>query len=51
VQRLDKVDAHLTIFEPGFNPDKIGENLVRWRAKLFKHGEPGRLIIDALRRT
>ena len=43
VQQLDHVDACLTIFEPGFDPQK--------RVKLFRQGELGRLIIDALRRA
>jgi hypothetical protein len=51
VQQLDHVDACLTIFEPGFDPEKIGKKLVRKRVKLYKQGELGRLIIDALRRA
>ena len=51
VQQLDHVDACLTIFEPGFDPDKIRKKLIRKRVKLFKQGELGRLIIDALRRA
>ena len=51
VQQLDHVDACLTIFQPGFDVAKIGTKLVRKRVKLFKQGELGRLIIDALRRA
>lgn len=39
------------LFEPGFDPDKIGKKLVRKRVKLFRQGGLGRLIIDALRRA
>jgi len=49
--QLDHVDACLTIFEPGFDPAKIGQKLVHRRVKLFRQGELGRLIIDALRRA
>jgi hypothetical protein len=51
VQQLDHVDACLTIFEPGFDPAKIGLKRPRKRVKLFRQGELGRLIIDALRRA
>ena len=51
VQQLDHVDARVTIFEPGFDVAKIGKKLVHCRVKLFKQGELGRLIIDALRRA
>ena len=48
---LDHVDACLTLFEPGFDVDKIGAKRVRQRVKLFRQGELGRLIVDALRRA
>ena len=51
VSQLDHVDACLTIFEPGFDPNKIGLKRPRKRVKLFRQGELGRLIIDALRRA
>ena len=51
VSQLDHVDACLTIFEPGFDPDKIELKRPRKRVKLFRQGELGRLIIDALRRA
>ena len=51
VSQLDHVDACLTIFEPGFDPQKIGLKRPRKRVKLFRQGELGRLIIDALRRA
>jgi hypothetical protein len=50
-QQLDHVDACLTIFEPGFDVEAIGKKLVRRRVKLFRQGELGRLIVDALRRA
>ncbi|HWA69548.1 MAG TPA: hypothetical protein VG821_06920 [Rhizomicrobium sp.] len=50
VQQLDHVDACLTIFEPGFDTAKIGAKRPR-RVKLFRQGELGRLIVDALRRA
>ena len=51
VSQLDHVDACLTIFEPGFDPQKIGLKRPRKRVKLIRQGELGRLIIDALRRA
>ena len=51
VSQLDHVDACLTIFEPGFDIKAIGIKRPRKRVKLFRQGELGRLIIDALRRA
>jgi hypothetical protein len=48
VSQLDHVNACLTIFEPGFDPDKIGLKRPRTRVKLFRQRELGRPIIDAL---
>ena len=48
VSQLDHVDACLTIFEPGFDIKAIGIKRPRKRVKLFRQGELGRLIIDAL---
>ena len=49
--QLDHVDAFLTIFDPGFDVEAIGKKLVRKRVKLFRQGELGQLIRDALRRA
>jgi hypothetical protein len=49
--QLDHVDACLTIFEPGFDPQKIGLKRPRKRIKLFRQGDLGRLMVDALRRA
>jgi hypothetical protein len=51
VSQLDHVDACLTIFEPGFDIKAVGIKRPRKRVKLFRQGELGRLIIDALRRA
>jgi hypothetical protein len=51
VSQLDHVDACLTIFEPGFDVNALGIKRPRKRVKLFRQGELGRLIIDALRRA
>jgi hypothetical protein len=49
--QLDHVDACLTIFEPTGDPSTIPAKMVRKRVKLFRQGELGRLIVDALRRA
>jgi hypothetical protein len=49
--QLDHVDACLTIFEPGFDVNALGVKRPRKRVKLFRQGELGRLIVDALRRA
>jgi hypothetical protein len=51
VSQLDHVDACLTIFEPSGDPAAIPAKMVRKRVKLFRQGELGRLIVDALRRA
>jgi hypothetical protein len=51
VSQPDHVDACLNTFEPGFDPQKIGLKRPRKRVKLFRQGELGRLIIDALRQA
>ena len=48
VSQLDHVDACLTIFEPGVDVGALGIKRPRKRVKLFRQGELGRLIIDAL---
>ena len=50
-KQLEHVDACLTIFDPNCKPDSIGVKRPRVRVKLFKQGELGRLIVDALRRA
>jgi hypothetical protein len=51
VSQLDHVDACLNIFEPGFDPDKIGVKRPRKRIKLFRQGELSRHILNALRQA
>jgi hypothetical protein len=45
------VDATLRLLDPSIEPDAIPSKRFIRRVKLFKHGELGRLIIDALRRA
>ncbi|MFC2950702.1 hypothetical protein ACFOOP_02095 [Marinicaulis aureus] len=49
--QLAHVDATIAIFEPGFDVDSLPLKRPRKRVKLFKQGELGRLIFDALRRS
>jgi hypothetical protein len=49
--QLDHIDACLTIFEYQGDPAAIPAHRPRRRVKLFKQGELGRLILDALRRA
>jgi hypothetical protein len=49
--QLDHIDACLTIFEYEGDPAAIPKHLPRRRVKLFRQGELGRLIVDALRRA
>jgi hypothetical protein len=51
LKQLDHVDACLTIFEPGFDVDAIGIKRPRKRVKLYRQGELGRMILDALRKA
>jgi hypothetical protein len=51
VQQLDHIDACLTIFEYEGDPATIPNKRPRRRVKLFRQGELGRLIVDALRRA
>jgi len=45
------VDACIAIFDPTFDIASLGIRHPRKRVKLFRQGELGRLIIDALRRA
>jgi hypothetical protein len=49
--RLAHVDATIAIFEPGFDIGSLPLKRLCKRVKLFKQGELGRLIFDALRRA
>jgi hypothetical protein len=49
--QLSHLDATLAIFEPGADPSAIPNKRPQKRVKLFRQGELGRLIIDALRRA
>lgn len=51
VQQLDHIDACLTIFEYEGDPAAIPHKRLRRRVKLFRQGELGRMILDALRRA
>lgn len=47
--QLKHVDATIQIFEPGADPDSIPKKRTGKRVKLFRQGELGRAILDALR--
>lgn len=47
--QLKHLDATIQIFEPGCDPDAIPNKRPKKRIKLFRQGELGRLILDALR--
>jgi hypothetical protein len=47
--QLKHVDATIEIFDPATNPGDIPNKRPAKRVKLFKQGELGRLILDALR--
>lgn len=49
--QLKHIDATLRIFEPTGDPNAIPNMRPRKRVKLFRQGELGRLIFDALRRA
>ena len=49
--QLDHLDATLLIFDPEIDPRTLPVSRPRKRVKLFKQGELGRLILDALRRA
>jgi len=48
---LAHVDETIRVFEPDFDVDSIPTKRPRKRVKLFRHGELGRLILDALRKA
>ncbi|MEZ5895030.1 MAG: hypothetical protein R3C51_01400 [Parvularculaceae bacterium] len=47
--QLKHLDATIGIFEPGCDPDAIPNKRPKKRVKLFRQGELGRMILDALR--
>jgi len=47
--QLKHLDATICIFEPGLDPESIPNKRPKKRVKLFRQGELGRLILDALR--
>lgn len=47
--QLKHIDATIQIFEPACDPDAIPAKRPQKRIKLFRQGELGRLILDALR--
>jgi hypothetical protein len=51
ITQLDHIDACLTIFEYEGDPAAIPAHRTQKRVKLFRQGELGRLILDALRRA
>ena len=50
-KELASLDATITLFDPTYRIGSIKPKRTQKRAKLFKLGELGRLIIDALRRA
>ena len=46
---LDRINAAITIFEPGFSFDSLGVKRPRKRVKLYGQGELSRSILHALR--
>ncbi|GJL94683.1 MAG: hypothetical protein DHS20C05_10880 [Hyphococcus sp.] len=49
--QIRHIDATIDVFEPGFDVDTVRPKRPRKRVKLFKQGELGRMIMDALRRA
>lgn len=49
--QLAHVDATIKVFDPSYDGMSIRPKRVRQRVRLFKQGELGRLILDALRRA
>lgn len=47
--QLKHVDATIGLFEPNLDPSAIPAKRPKKRIKLFRQGELGRLILDALR--
>ena len=50
-KELPNLDATIALFEPSYKIGSIKPKRTQKRSKLFKLGELGRLIIDALRRA
>ena len=50
-KELASLDATIALFDPSYKVGSIKPKNARKRAKLFKMGELGRLIMDALRRA
>ena len=50
-KELASLDATIALFDPTYRVGSIKPKNARKRAKLFKMGELGRLIMDALRRA
>jgi hypothetical protein len=50
-EQLIHVDAALQLLDPQLFPDLIPARRPRKRIKLFRQGELGRMIVDALRRA
>ncbi len=50
-KELASLDATIALFDPSYRVGSIKPRNARKRAKLFKLGELGRLIMDALRRA
>ena len=50
-KELASLDATIALFDPAYKVGSIKPKNARKRAKLFKMGELGRLIMDALRRA
>ena len=50
-KELVSLDATITLFDPSYRVGSIKPKNARKRSKLFKQGELGRHIIDALRRA
>lgn len=48
---LSHVDATIRVFEPGFDVDTLPAKRPKKRVKLFRQGELGRMILDALRKA
>ncbi|CAN5499029.1 hypothetical protein BH10PSE7_BH10PSE7_44690 [soil metagenome] len=49
VKELANLDATISLFDPSYKVGSIKPRNARNRSKLFKQGELGRLILDALR--
>ena len=50
-EALGHVDATLRLLDPDANPETLPLKRPRKRVKLFRQGELGRMILDALRRA